>query len=286
MLLYKWPTVGALSFFVATTVRHQNSAWPRKESLRMYDLQKASWWKRFSAFLFDAIILATLAVGLAALLSLVFGYDSQLATYAELKNEYSEKYGIELDISQEKFDKLSADERAKYDEANEEWVNDLRVAYTYTMLVNLSLVIVSMALLIAFLALELTVPLFLRNGQTLGKKIFGVAVMQTTGVRVKGVSMFVRTVLGKFAVETMIPVYVTITVLFGNANLVGLAAAAAVLLTNLIMPLATKTRVALHDGLASTVTVDFASQMIFDSEEALIEYKKRLAAQRAENSEY
>lgn len=252
----------------------------------MYDLQKASWWKRFSAFLFDAIILATLAVGLAALLSLVFGYDSQLATYAELKNEYSEKYGIELDISQEKFDKLSADERAKYDEANEEWVNDLRVAYTYTMLVNLSLVIVSMALLIAFLALELTVPLFLRNGQTLGKKIFGVAVMQSTGVRVKGVSMFVRTVLGKFAVETMIPVYVTITVLFGNANLVGLAAAAAVLLTNLIMPLATKTRVALHDGLASTVTVDFASQMIFDSEEALIEYKKRLAAQRAENSEY
>jgi len=84
----------------------------------------------------------------------------------------------------------------------------------------------------------------------------------------------------------MIPVYVILTVFFGSSNLVGLVAAAAVLLTNLIMPLVTKSRLALHDGLASTVTVDFASQMIFDSEEALVEYKKRLAAEKAEKSGY
>ena len=252
----------------------------------MYDLQKASWWKRFSAWLFDAIILVTLATGLAALVSLIVGYDSWLSGYETVKNEYSEKYGIELDITEEKFNALPEEEKDKYDEANKEWSKDPIVGYIYEMLVNLSLIIVSMSLLIAFLLLEFTVPLFFKNGQTLGKKIFGVAVMQTTGVRLKNVSLFARSILGKFAVETMIPVYVVILILFGNANLVGLVAAAAVLLTNLIMPLVTKTRVALHDGLASTVTVDFASQMIFDSDEALIEYKKRLAAERAEQSQY
>jgi hypothetical protein len=38
-------------------------------------------------------------------------------------------------------------------------------------------------------------------------------------------------------------------------------------------------RTPLHDMLAGTVTVDFASQMIFDSPEELLEYKKKLHAE-------
>ena len=41
----------------------------------------------------------------------------------------------------------------------------------------------------------------------------------------------------------------------------------------------------IHDKLAGTVTVDLASQMIFDSPEALLEYKKRLHAESTERKE-
>ena len=41
----------------------------------------------------------------------------------------------------------------------------------------------------------------------------------------------------------------------------------------------------IHDKLAQTVAVDMASQRIFESPEALLEYKKRLHAEQAENRE-
>ena len=38
------------------------------------DLQKASLWKRISAYIFDVILLVTVAVGVAFLLSTLFRY--------------------------------------------------------------------------------------------------------------------------------------------------------------------------------------------------------------------
>ena len=42
----------------------------------------------------------------------------------------------------------------------------------------------------------------------------------------------------------------------------------------------------IYDMLANTVTVDMASQMIFDSPEALLEYKQRVHAEAVERAEY
>ena len=59
----------------------------------IFDLQKASLSKRISAFMFDAIILCVIAVGLATLLSLVVGYDAKFDALESKYNEYEEKYG-------------------------------------------------------------------------------------------------------------------------------------------------------------------------------------------------
>ena len=48
----------------------------------------------------------------------------------------------------------------------------------------------------------------------------------------------------------------------------------------------THTRSPIHDLVAKTVTVDFASQMIFDSEEALLAYKTKLHEEKARRAEY
>ena len=45
-------------------------------------------------------------------------------------------------------------------------------------------------------------------------------------------------------------------------------------------------RTPMHDMISGTVTVDFASQMIFDSAEQMLEYKKKLHAEAAERAEY
>ena len=49
--------------------------------------------------------------------------------------------------------------------------------------------------------------------------------------------------------------------------------------------LGTKARTPIHDKLAHTVTVDFASQMIFDTPEELLAYKKRIHAEQVESKE-
>ena len=50
--------------------------------------------------------------------------------------------------------------------------------------------------------------------------------------------------------------------------------------------IASKTNSAIHDKLASTVTVDLASQMIFDTQEELIKFKEQKAQEAASRAEY
>ena len=251
----------------------------------IYDLQKASTFKRISAWMFDAIILATLAAGIAFIFSAVFGYDAKLDRMEEIYTEYEAEFGIDLEISDENFAKLTDEEKAKYDEANKEFGKDEEVIYLTNMLFTLSLLIVSLSILTAFVILELILPLILKNGQTLGKKIFGIAVMRDDGVRITPFVLFVRTVLGKYTIETMVPIFL-IYLAFTGAGLAGALALLLLLGFQIGLLIKTKTNSAIHDILAYTVTVDYASQMIFDSKEALMEYKNRVHAEDAEKKPY
>ena len=60
----------------------------------------------------------------------------------------------------------------------------------------------------------LFVPLKLGNGQTIGKKVFGIGVMRVDGVQLTTIQLFIRTILGKFTLETMIPVYIVLMIFF------------------------------------------------------------------------
>ena len=61
----------------------------RKEKQAMiFDLQKASMWKRISAALCDLIALLIVVVGFSLLLSAVFGYDGHAARLEEISEKY------------------------------------------------------------------------------------------------------------------------------------------------------------------------------------------------------
>ncbi|MBR5601670.1 MAG: RDD family protein [Clostridia bacterium] len=54
----------------------------------IYDLQKASLWKRASAFLFDLVIMIVVVVGIAALMSTVLDYDSHIQVIETKKTQH------------------------------------------------------------------------------------------------------------------------------------------------------------------------------------------------------
>jgi len=90
--------------------------------------------------------------------------------------------------------------------------------------------------------------------------------------------LLVRTLLGKFTIETMIPVYGVLMIIFGTANPVMLLISFVLLAVQLVVILATYTNSCIHDLLAGTVVVDASSQMIFETPEALLAYKKEAHA--------
>ncbi len=249
----------------------------------MYDFQKANMWKRISAALFDFILLITVIAGMALLLSVVMGYDGYMTRMNEKYTEYEEAYGLSFDITSEDYNALSPEEKAVYDEANEAFGKDEEAIYLQSMLFNNALIIVIFSILLAYLLLELLVPLLFKNGQTFGKKIFGIGVMRVDGVRVTPVLMFARTVLGKCTVETLVPVLIVVMILFGIMGFFGTLVILGLLLLQIILVAATRARTPIHDLLAQTVTVDIASQMIFDTPEELLAYKKRIHAEEVEN---
>ena len=253
------------------------------------DLQKASILKRISAALFDVILLATLAVGIMSLLGWALGYDAYAEQYTEIRSryvaEYAQKYGVEI-TGDEASSSLTPEQREAYKAIEEAMNQDPDAVYYLNMSANLSLVMITFSILFALLVLEFAVPLLLKNGQTLGKKIFSVALMRSDGVKVSPVQMFVRTVLGKFAIEIMIPVYMIMMITSGSIGIIAIAILGGLLVGQLLSLILSKTNNLIHDSIAGTVAVDMASQMIFETSEAKIEYIKRLHAEQVSRQEY
>ena len=252
----------------------------------MLDLQKASVLKRVSAFLLDIILLLILITGFAFVLSLATGYDGYNERLEVVEQAYEEKFGVSFDISEEEYNKMTEDQRKYFDEAYAEFAKDEDALYLYNMQFNLILMISTVSILLAYVVLELILPLVFKNGQTVGKKIFGIALMHTNGVRLSTLALFVRTVLGKFTLETMIPVYIFIMAVFGTLGLTGTIMLLLILVLQIGVILITKTNSCIHDLLANTVAVDLSSQMIFDSVDAMNEYKKKIHAEQVKNADY
>lgn len=252
----------------------------------IYDLQRASMWKRISAWLLDAILLCVTATGMALLLSALLHYDQYSQQLDARYAYYEAEYGVSRNITQAEVDAMTPEQLAAMEAASNAISEDGEAMYAYSMMLQLIILITSIAILLAYLALEFFVPLAFRNGQTIGKKVFGIGVMRQDGVCVNGVCMFIRTILGKYAIETMIPVMMVLMLFFGSIGEIGWFIVGAIGILQIFFLATTQERCLIHDKLATTVAVDLASQMIFSSPEELIAYKQKVAAEKAANQVY
>jgi len=252
----------------------------------IFDLQKAAMLKRVSAALLDAIVLVIAVVGLAFGFSVIFNFDSYNDALNNAYAMYEQEYGIEFELTVEEFEQMTAEEMAQYEAAYEALIADYDAMYAYNMVINLTLAIATLSILGGYLILEFFVPKFLGNGQTIGKKIFGIAVMRVDGVKISPPLLFIRTVLGKFTIETMIPVIILVMISFNSIGVLGILILAAILIVEIVLLIVTPTNSMIHDVLAKTVTVDMASQMIFDSEEDMLAYKKKVHEEYVSHQAY
>ena len=236
----------------------------------VYGIEKASMLKRISAYILDAILTVILASGFVFAISAIINYDS----YYDKMNQYYDEFEEENGFSFNMFSK------------NEDELNDKDMLYIYNMLINLTLLMVTISVLLAILIIEFVLPLVFKNGQTIGKKCFGLCLVKNNCVRINAPILFIRTILGKFTVETMIPIYIIIMIIFGGAGITGTIVLVLILFIQLILVISTKNNCLIHDLMAGTVVVDKNGQMIFDTENDLIEFKKNFHKEESLRKEY
>ena len=246
-----------------------------RDRFMKFTLQKATLWKRFSALLFDIILTAILIVGFCAVTSLIVGYDQHNAKLSARYEYFETEYGVQFDISDEEFEKLSDMQKGQYELAKKALAEDKEIQTLYKQLFTKTLVILTVGCFLGVLVWDFIIPLFLKNGQTLGKKIFGTAVIRTNGVKITTQVLFIRAMIGTFAFETMFPILLVAMIFFGLLGSVGIITLALFYILQIGVICATYTNSAIHDMLCDTVVVDFSSQLIFENEEERVEFIRR-----------
>ncbi len=227
-----------------------------------------------------------LAVGIWLLLAPVTGYDRHSKALDETCARYEADYGISFSLTQEEYESLPAEEKAKYDAALDALNSDEEALNAYNKILSLMLLLVSFSLLGGILGMEFLVPLLLKDGQTVGKKIFGLGLVRTDSVRITPLQLFVRTLLGKFTVETMIPVYIVLMLTWGATGMFGTLILGGLLLTQILLYFFNRNHSVLHDLMAGTAVVDMKTQRVFESADELLDYQLKLAAENADRAPY
>lgn len=252
-------------------------------------LQKASFWKRISAYMFDSVILGVLILGLFIASVSVLKVDGQLAKLNAYRQQYATQLNIDLDITQEEFQSMTEEERKAYDEAysrlNEAMSNDKEVRKVNVDIITRVLISVTVSVLIADLAYYFVVPLFFKHGRTLGKKMFGLAVIRSNSVKATTPVLFIRSMIGLYGIETMFPIMLLIMRLLGLLGSLAFIVIGLLGILQIVVMVMSQTNSCIHDLLTDTVVVEFSSQKIYETEEDLIEAQKARAAEKAAQTE-
>ncbi len=251
-------------------------------------IQKAPVWKRISAFLFDIMLVISLALVFLIGFSTFLNFDKYSDTLTSKLTSYEQQYEVPT-YTDEEFEKLTEEQKAEFnalqDTALTAFFQDELVSDTITELIMVVVIAASISLLLAYVVVFFLLALPFKNGQTLGKKSFGLAVMRTNGVRVTNQVLFIRTVVGMFVIETLFPLLLLSLTVVRFLGTIGVITPILLLILEFGVMIYTPTNSTIHDLLSDTVVVDMASQEIFESEEELIAYKKRVAAQKAAEQE-
>ncbi len=248
-------------------------------------IQKANFWKRISAYMFDVVVLIALMLALMLGTNKIFKVEERIAVLHDYKIAYAQEEGIDLEISKEEYNAMTEEERSAYDEAvkrinaamaEDEEVLEANMDASFAVLLSFTV-----AIFLATFILHFLFPLWFKYGRTLGKRMFGLAVIRTNCVKMTTPVLFIRSMVGVFAIETMFPLFILISMLFGLLGTVGIIVLVMLLFLQIFVLFRSPINASIHDLLTDSVVVEMASQKIYESQEELLAAKKAEALEQA-----
>ena len=235
---------------------------------RVYSLNRATGGRRLAAWLLDLILIATLSVGFMLLTSLAVSYDKQ-------QNKLFDYYRThEVLVMDDKNNEVFCkSEDATCQKNWQEFAKDKDAIAQYNKVNELTVVILTVGVFSSLLVTHFIVPLILKDGRTVGKRIMGISLISTDEIRVNTNQMFIRFLMGEFLVTYMIPIILIFTAMISGGGLFYTLTALAIMVANILCLIFTKNRQNLSDLIGKTIAVDTASQIICDTKEELSELK-------------
>ena len=125
----------------------------------IYDLQKASLMKRFSAFLLDIILMIILITGFAWMLSSMLGFSETSEQLDAVITKYEKQFGINFSITNDDYDKLTDEQKKHFEDSYNVVINDEEYIILTNKVFYSLITIVSISFLLSFAVLEFIVPL-------------------------------------------------------------------------------------------------------------------------------
>ncbi len=244
----------------------------------MLDFYKASPLKRFVAYMIDLILLLIIAGSVVVGMFSKLNFNSYREELVSYYDKYEQQFGVDLSVSKEG---LTQEEQQKYVDALTALNEDEGALSALSSVVKIALLSLAVGLFVGYAILEVMLPLIFKNGQTVGKKAMGLCVMHKEHVKVSVMQVIYRAILGKYFVETLVPV---VMLLLNTSNTLGMTSSlvlAAIAMTQGFIVLMSQANCGIHDKLFKTVVADFEQQYIFDSLEEKRAYEQELEEREA-----
>ena len=252
----------------------------------MIDLQRAENSKRIFAFLTDLILMSILTAGIYLLLSWMLNVDSYSEKYDGIKEEYEQLYNVKFGLSQEEYDKLEQSEKNNYKAAVDAMNSDEEASSAIKKSYSLSIGIFLGGIIVSFVVFGFIVPLILKEGRTAGKRLFGLAVIRSGFTHASPVVIFTRNVIGTGVFEIILPIMIFLSSLMNLTGVFGIILLVIFIAAELIVFAKSSGHRLLHDVLADTVVVDWASQRVFDTPEERDRFIEEEKSRREESRLY
>ena len=229
----------------------------------MLEFNKASLVKRGAAKIVDLILIIALVIGIGTMANDLIGHDEMVNELENVYSEYAERYGIDLELTQEDYDKMTQEDKDDYNarvtEANKALNEDEYANGLYKKIMTCSLVIILSSFLVACFVLEFIIPLIFGNGQTIGKKIFGIGYMNLSGNKINVFKTAFVSLIKTFGATAFIVSFCLsyFALVSYEISLVCALGCGVLLLVNVICAIAGKNRRSLVNLLTGTACVDF-----------------------------
>lgn len=181
-------------------------------------MEKHPFMKRAFAGAIDVLLIAILTVFIAMPMSSLTGYKQARADVDSMLSSMEQAYGVRFNLTPQELQNLTEEQSRQYEAAFARFAGSEEDVKNYNRMVLGSYMTVLGSVLVAVLILELGIPLILKNGQTLGKKLMGLVVIKMEGSPADALGIIARAVLGKYLVEIAVPVFTILAIYNGNAG--------------------------------------------------------------------